>query len=39
MRQLMKRYERIELQYNLNDARNQLASGFDSVNLKSKPSN
>lgn len=31
MRKLMKRYERVELQYNLNNARNHLISGYDSI--------
>lgn len=32
MKKLMKRYERVELQYNLNNARSKLISGYDSMN-------
>lgn len=31
MRKLMKRYERVELQYNLNNVRNQLLQDDDSI--------
>jgi len=31
MRKLMKKYERVELQFNFNNARNQLLSGYDSI--------
>lgn len=31
MRKLMKKYERVELQVNFNNARNQLLSGYDSI--------
>lgn len=31
MRKLMKKYERVELQFNFNNTRNQLLSGYDST--------
>ena len=31
MIKLMKKYERVELQVNFNNARNQLLSGYDSI--------
>ena len=35
MRKLMKRYERVELQYNVDNARNQLISSFKQMKKKS----
>jgi hypothetical protein len=34
MKKLMKRYERVELQYNVDDARKELASGYDKIRNK-----
>lgn len=31
MRKLMNRYEKVELQFNFNNARNQLLAGYDSA--------
>jgi hypothetical protein len=33
MKKLMKRYERVELQYNVSEARNDLVSEFDNKRL------